>query len=444
MKKQDSFTKRCVGINNRLHNIPGEKTKRTIYRRVFEAGPIYRSYYGKRIHYCSECGCTVEWKGQKECPQCHVKWTSCPGEEFRSENLYHMVMEAKGDIQLCRVYCITRYLQYGKPADYRVREVERFFYAPTGERRVFTRGVQGLSCYYDAWSSSPEITLKREDRYISYKAMLRYNMTMYNFTIKSLTKQWQYKDIHSLMANYENDSSVLRYIAYPWGETIHETQGTLFRYLVNQKRMPTKDEIKAVNICNRNHYRIDDPSLWLDTMVLLQHFHLDMHNAHYVCPKDLYALHDELWQRKQREMERRWAEERERQRLKRIERDKKLADLIQHWPEHMGKILSLNLTGKNISIRPLQNVNEFKQEADAMHHCVYSMEYWNYNSHPSSLILSAKDGEGRRLATIEYNTQQLSIVQCRAACNQVPERDKEIRQLINSHKADFQSLLKAA
>lgn len=76
-----------------------------------------------------------------------------------------------------------------------------------------------------------------------------------------------------------------------------------------------------------------------------------------------------------------------------------------------------------------------------MHHCVFGMEYYKKST---SLILSAKDNDGNRLATIEYNTKNKEIVQCRAACNKVPERDAEIRALITSHTKDFKRLLKAA
>ena len=78
-----------------------------------------------------------------------------------------------------------------------------------------------------------------------------------------------------------------------------------------------------------------------------------------------------------------------------------------------------------------------------MHHCVFLNEYWNYNLHPYSLILSAKDDKGKRLATIEWNMKTNEIVQCNAACNQVPERDKEIRQLITYNKAKFVRLERA-
>lgn len=126
-----------------------------------------------------------------------------------------------------------------------------------------------------------------------------------------------------------------------------------------------------------------------------------------------------------------------------MERDKAYADMMQHWADRMGAILGLSLSGDNLTVKPLQSIDEFKKEGEAMHHCVYVMKYYDFTRHPYSLILSAKDGAGHRLATIEYNTARHDIVQCRAACNQVPERDKEIRDLITSHRKDIERLLKA-
>lgn len=103
-------------------------------------------------------------------------------------------------------------------------------------------------------------------------------------------------------------------------------------------------------------------------------------------------------------------------------------------------MLSLSIKADNITIRPLQSVDEFKEEGKAMHHCVFAMGYYDYREHPNTLILSAKDGNGKRLATIEYNMASNEIVQCRAACNAVPERYDEICKLITDNKAQFVKL----
>ena len=440
------FEKRCMAINDRLKDKPKGETAKAIYRRTMGAYPVYRKWYGKTIHYCSECGGGFEWIGQKECPYCHVKFTDVPHQYLGNEIAYHMELEAKGDIQLTRIYRVERCAHYGKKSFTDVWEVERIFYAPNGERRVFTRGVQGLSQYFDAFSRWTSITIRRERRNMSWRAKWRYNLSMKTYHINSLTQQWKYKHIPELMKEYDNDSSVLRVIAYPWAETLLKTgQEAMFRYMVRSHEIIPKGTAHAFKICSRHHYTISDPSLWIDNLALLRYLGMDTHNPKFVCPEDLRALHQKLYERKRKVDERRAERARitrmENEMKRKAEQDKKYAEMVQHWPAHFGNLLSLNLQSTNLDIRPLQSIDEFKQEGDAMHHCVYAMGYYDYNKKPNCLILSAKDGEGKRLATIEYNMKNLTIVQCRAACNQVPERDAEIRGLINSNTATIQKLV---
>ena len=441
-----TFEQQCIAINNRLKEAPKGKTGNVIYRRTMGVYPVYRKWHGKTIHYCSECGGGFEWIGQKECPYCHVKFTDVPHQYQRKEIAYHMELEAKGDIQLTRIYRVERCTQYGKKSFTDVLEVERIFYAPDGERRVFARGVQGLSPYYDAFSLWSSITIRREGRNMSWRAKLRYNLSMNTYHINSLTQQWKYKNIPEIMKRYGNNTSALRIIAYPWAETMLKVgQEALFRHMVHNYEIMPKGTEHALKICSRHHYVINDPSLWIDTIALLKYLHMDTHNPKFVCPEDLRALHQKLYQRKckvdDRRYERAMITRRENEMKRKAEQDKKYAEMLNNWQKHFGKLLSLDIAGTNLDIRPLQSVDEFKQEGDTMHHCVYAMGYYDYNKRPNCLILSAKDGEGKRLATIEYDMKNLTIVQCRAACNRVPERDEEIRGLINSNKATIKKLV---
>ena len=441
-----TFEQQCIAINNRLKAEPKGETANAIYRRTMGVHPVYRKWHCKTIHYCSECGGGFEWIGQKECPYCHVKFTVSPRQYERKETEYHMELEAKGDIQVTRVYRVERCTHYGKKSFTDVWEVERFFYAPNGERRVFARSVQGLSPYYDAFSRWSPITIRREGRHMSWSSEMRYNLCMNTYHVKSLTQQWKYKNIPELMKEYDNDTSVLRVIAYPWAETLLKTgQEAMFRHMVrNREIMPNGTE-HAFRICSRHQYVIDDPTIWIDTIAMLKYLHMDTHNPKFICPEDLLALHQQLFERKckvdVRRAERARITHIENEMKRKAEQDKKYAEMMRHWPAHFGNLLSLNLQSNNLDIRPLQSIDEFKQEGDTMHHCVYTMGYYDYNKRPNCLILSAKDGDGKRLATIEYNTKDFSIVQCRAACNQVPERDAEIRGLINSNTATIQKLV---
>lgn len=460
-----SFKQQATLIHARMKE-PTEKQRLTIYRRTFKPGRITRKWHGKPISYCSECGGQIHNPSLKECPHCHAKLTAEPQEFQRSQAFYHMVLEAKGDIQVCRFFLVKRWTHYGREAELLVSEVSHIMYSPDGERKVFARGVQGMSWYYDAWSLYSEMRLRQEHE-CQYgerqdKATLRYNLDIWTYHIKSLTKQWKYKHIPELLAEYEYDTSVLRVIAYPWGEMLRKTgQKKLFDYCVRYYHKLPKGCDKSVNICNRNHYIINDTSLWLDHWKCLRDLKLDTRNAHYVCPANLVAAHNELlprWNRmkdERREVMRQRAERAyetrrarydaayaaRREDLQRIYEAEQAAQKEQEakYPERMGALLALSLNADNLNIRPLQSVDEFREEGKAMHHCVgtYS-QYW---TNPNTLILSAKDNEGKRLATIEYNMTRHDIVQCRAACNQVPERDAEIRALITDHRKDIEALL---
>lgn len=304
-------------------------------------------------------------------------------------------------------------------------------YAPDGRRCVFSMGFSSMGYYYDAFSRWGDMKLRHE--YTSYSALNRYNLDMMSWHIRSLTQQWQYKDIPALLTDHKGDTRVLKIIAYPWAETLRKTgHERLFRYLVKDLRLLTKEQVRAINICNRNGYVPKDYSIWLDYLKMLRDLHLDTHNAHYVCPKDLMAAHDEMLTRLNRNKDRKRIEER----LLAIGDEERKA-----YVKRMGRLLAVKLTGNDLSVHPLQSIEEFADEGIHMHHCVFDMGYYK---RPNVMILSARDGEGHRLATVEYNLATQNIMQCRAACNKVPERDAEIRSLITSHQQDFAKLLKAA
>ena len=92
----------------------------------------------------------------------------------------------------------------------------------------------------------------------------------------------------------------------------------------------------------------------------------------------------------------------------------------------------------DIEIKPLKSYEEFIDEGEKMHHCVAT-----YFGRPGSLILSARE-KGKRLATIELDTKNFNVVQCRGACNQVPEKYDFLIDLLNRNKRLFKRANKNA
>ncbi len=462
MKKVDmtAFRKDCEKINKRMGDYPGKTETARLYRKLYEPAIASRLYRRKKVYFCTECGGEVQWLGQSRCPHCGARWTD---RKVRDLNGYQhivqrrdaVIFEAKGDIQLTRYYRVERCVRFGKPVSVFAWETMRFFYAPNGERVTYQRAVNGMTMYYDSFSRWSKLYYRRElsPNNMGYGALQRANLRVCYWGVKSLTRQWKHKNAMKLLDDYDGDTSVVRLIAYPYAETMLKCgQSKLFHYLVGQgQRLPRRAE-NAANLCIRHKYTVDDPSIWLDTLYLLVMFGYDIHNPKFICPENLKELHNALVKRKKRMDDARLAKQRE-ERARQLaewqarynaelaqrqaEKARQVAEMSQHWAEHFGKMLSIDIKGTDISIRPLQSIDEFKEEGEHMHHCVYQCEYYNYYRHPATLILSAKDGNNKRLATIEYNMRTNEVVQCRAACNEVPPRKAEIIQLLADHKAQF-------
>ena len=81
-----AFKAEVAKINKRMHKVPGKVERHKLFRKAFNAGVASRYYRGKKVYMCTECGCEVQWIGQKECPQCHAKWTAKEVYDFPMRN----------------------------------------------------------------------------------------------------------------------------------------------------------------------------------------------------------------------------------------------------------------------------------------------------------------------------------------------------------------------
>lgn len=183
----------------------------------------------------------------------------------------------------------------------------------------------------------------------------------------------------------------------------------------------SEEMLHAVKVCTRHGYIIDDASLWADMVDALAYLGKDIHNPCYICPKDLRAAHDK------------W--------VGRMGERKRRQEVQQHEQEYAQEkrgLLGIQLSGLGIVIRPLQSVQEFYDEGEAMHHCVYRNEYFKKRD---SLILSVRDADGARIATVEYDLRSYRILQDRGPCNKVPEQKDSIEQLIAGSVGTFKKAM---
>lgn len=77
----------------------------------------------------------------------------------------------------------------------------------------------------------------------------------------------------------------------------------------------------------------------------------------------------------------------------------------------------------------MESVEEYRQEAESQHICLFSAAY---GQRESSLILSARI-DGRIIETIEVDLRTLRVVQSRGVCNQNTDYHDRIINLINAN-----------
>lgn len=188
-----------------------------------------------------------------------------------------------------------------------------------------------------------------------------------------------------------------------------------------------------IKIVLRNQYKITDAGIWYDYLETLRYFGKDLHSPKYICPKNLKKEHDR-WMKKKNEILRLEEIEREKQRV--INRQKKLEDAEKNYIERVKKFLKLKFVSGDISIQVLKSINEFKEEAEALKHCVYSNEYY---SREKSLILSARVN-GVRTETIEVDLKAFKILQSRGLNNDPTPYHNQIVDLVKSNINKIQKL----
>ena len=162
--------------------------------------------------------------------------------------------------------------------------------------------------------------------------------------------------------------------------------------------------------------------MWFDYLDLLKRYHKDLHNAYYVCPTNLKKAHDLYVAKKKRDDEKA-RKARDMQRL--LELKKYAEDYIKE----KSKFFDLKLSDGKIVVIPLKSLEEFQQEGEIMHHCVFSNEYFKKKD---SLILSARIGS-KRIETVEVNLKSFQIVQSRAVCNGTSEYHDCIIRLVEKN-----------
>lgn len=177
----------------------------------------------------------------------------------------------------------------------------------------------------------------------------------------------------------------------------------------------------SVRVAIRNKYIVKDASMWYDYLELLSYFHLDTHNAHYVCPANLKQEHDILLRRKHRVVRQRLIEQKR----------KEIAQWEVLYRKEKERFFGLCFADDNVFVKVIQSVAEMEEEGDKMHHCVFTMDYYKKTD---SLILSARSvRDGVRIETVEVSLRSFKVVQSHGLQNSYTPYHDEIIKLVEKN-----------
>lgn len=379
------------------------------------------AYHTKHQQWCVACG-HVMATGESHCPHCGAQLEPVAKRNTTHHDRYYMtIYDSFKGYQLARHLIVDRTARKGVETNVFISEVcQEWINGIDGKITIMARNV-GLSYQYvDLWKFDSPLSIKHKDSYVYGRNYMRYNIWAdYEYWQDALpiiqqsgADEYQSKGIRpvDIFSKFIDRSS--------YCETLYKTrQYGLLDYVLNGGQIVPH----AVKIANRNHYKIKDVSLWCDYIRYCEKLGLDTHNAHYVCPQDLQQAHAQVHQR--------WKKEQER-----IENEKKKEIARRNEPLYLKlhkRFLNIYFGNDNISIFVAQSVEDIRQEAEHMHHCVFDLGYYKK---PTSLILFARDKKtGARIETIELDTRNFKVLQSRGVCNGVTKQHDEIVRLCNEN-----------
>lgn len=429
MKPNSKYRERILSLSKRLPAIT-EKQRKYAYEHCFEKV----GYLNKGRVWCLCCGEVFDNidpdMNEAVCPQCgqKLKIVKSRKEKF-DERCYYTIITITEGFQVCRHFIVEKMMRKvnrnihdcQKPY-YEIHEVVQNWIDEKGKETIVARSVRNAMNWRAGsdWDVNKPMEIKiRRKNFYGYDTSSRYDIygvCVYPWTkvLGKIRRNGYDGGFHDICPNElfkalltDRNAEML----------IKNKQYDLLRFMINRLHLPY---VSSIKVCNRHKYIIDDASMWIDYMRLLEYFHLDIHNPHYICPSYLKAAHDRL-------MDKRRKIEEEHERIKKM---KDMAECESKYLSDKAKFFGICFGNKDITISVIQSVHDIYEEGEAMHHCVFTMEYYK---NENSLILSARDKEGNRIETIEVDIKNYKLVQSKGVCNSMSDRHDEIIKLVNAN-----------
>lgn len=404
------------------------------------------AWIGKKIGWCDVCGEEFEhqlWDSRKKeirCPKCGVKVAlkKSPQKKVSNNTYYFQEVTVAGEWQVVRTwFCrreAKRRIMYGSEemlpmsVKYDAREVYQRFIRKATVPIIIGLDVQGASFYCDLWKWDSEWKIRKEDS--------QHYIGAWVATRPKLLPELKMRGLTRLSDNCSASKQIEK-VFNDWEAEVLLKAGAkeMYDFFISHSRS-MMDYWPSVRVALRHHYHVKDVSLWLDLLRMLNAERKDLRNPHYVCPVDMKAEHDRWMEIRRRRWEKQRAEEEERERRSQAELLDEDGQSNADYRDRLGKMLGVIVNVGDIELRPLQSIKEFYEEGEAMHHCVFTNGYYRKDE---CLIIGARVN-GERAETIEIDTKEWRIEQCRGKHNQDSQYHEVIMEAMTNNISKYRRM----
>lgn len=384
--------------------------------------------------HCLEC--THSWKLETQNKSCekYIKCTACQGKlkmqgcnqvHFR-EIEYSAVLYLCAGYQVVRIICSHKHMKKNFVPTYFHSEVMQHWINAKGEVRTLSRSTNVFSNVYDAWKYYSPLEIRPKNFECTPKYRINPFKVYPHGKVLPLLKRNGFKKSFYNIAPQILFTSLLK---DPITETLLKSAHTcLLSYYLTSHEQHIRENWQAVKTVLKCHYKIEDYKIWEDYISLLRWFKKDLSSQLWVCPENLNEVHDRLVQKK-----------RELQRKKYL---LKMRSEIQQaqglYNDEKKQFFGLAFTDGNLSITVLEQVQDFLEEGDILHHCIFTNEYYKKKD---SLILSAKVDDNP-VETAEISLSRMEILQCRGLKNKPTKYHGQIVKLLSENLNQIKARMK--
>ena len=405
------------------------------------------AWIGAKKGWCDVCAQEFDhdlWNTKRKhtvCPHCGARLAikRSPNKRTETVKYYWHIITTAGDWQVVRTFLVTREAvrveRFGSeilnPSDVYINATEVFqrFFKKGEKSMVMGLAVRGMHYYSDQWKWDSKWQIRQYKPVYSVWGWMSKDQQMIpelrQRGLKKMNAECSpYDQIESVF--YDEKAEIL----------LKNKADKLFAAFISRNGSKVYGHWQTIRVALRHNYKPSDVTMWLDLLDLLRANGKDVHNPHYICPANLKKAHDVQHAIRERALEKARIEKAKRDAERLAEKLSEDGKTNLEYVEKMGALLGVTVKSGDMVMKPLQSIREFFDEGSELRHCVFTN---NYYKHSDCLIIGARV-DGKRTETIEIDTKNWKIVQCRGKHNQPSKYHERILNLMNRNMYKFKQV----